>query len=129
MRKIDVVAAIIRRNGKILITKRLKDAHLGGLWEFPGGKVEAGESFEAALQREIEEELGVQIVVGGEFFTTEHDYPNKSVRLHFFGCTLVEGQPQSLGVSDFQWVDPQELPNFEFPPADVELIRRLQSQN
>ena len=123
--RIDVVAAIIRRNSKILITQRLDHVHLAGLWEFPGGKVEAGESLEGALQREILEELGAQIRVDDEFFTIDHDYPTKSVRLHFFNCTILEGDVQPLDVADLRWVMPRELRTFEFPPADAELISKL----
>ena len=122
---VEVVAAIIRGQGKILITQRLDDVHLARLWEFPGGKVEVGESLEAALQREIREELGVGIVVGEEFFSVEHEYPEKSVRLHFFSCSIVDGKPQALGVADLRWVRPEALAEFEFPPADAELIERL----
>jgi 8-oxo-dGTP diphosphatase len=123
--RVEVVAAIVRRNGKILITRRLDHAHLGGLWEFPGGKVEPGESLEEALLREIREELGMEIVVGPEIFTIEHDYPTKSVRLHFFDCGVIQGEPQALDVSDLRWVTPLQLADFEFPPADAELIRKL----
>ena len=122
---VEVVAAVIRMDGKILITQRLDDVHLARLWEFPGGKVETGESLEAALQREIREELGIGIWVGDEFFTVEHAYPEKTVRLHFFNCTVEEGQPVALGVADLRWVLPAELLNFEFPPADAELIEKL----
>ena len=122
---IEVVAAVIRRDGKILITQRLDDVHLARLWEFPGGKVEAGESLGEALRREIEEELGIGIAVGDEFYTVEHDYPGKSVRLHFFNCVIENGEPVSIGVADLRWVLPSELPQFEFPPADAELIEKL----
>ena len=122
---IEVVAAVIRRDGKILITQRLDDVHLARLWEFPGGKVEAGESLEAALRREIQEELGIGLTVGDEFYTVEHDYPDKSVRLHFFNCVIEEGEPVSLGVADLRWVRPSEFSQFEFPPADAELIEKL----
>ena len=122
---IEVVAAVIRRDGRILITQRLDDVHLARLWEFPGGKVEAGESLEAALRREIQEELGIGIVVVDEFHTVEHDYPGKSVRLHFFNCMIEQGEPVSLGVADLRWVLPAELSQFEFPPADVGLIEKL----
>jgi len=123
---IDVVAAIIRRGGQILITQRFDHVHLPGLWEFPGGKVEAGESLQAALEREIMEELGVKIRVHDEFFTVEHDYPTKSVRLHFFNCSIIEGEPQLIEVADMRWVHPQDLGQFDFPPADAELTARLQ---
>ena len=122
---VDVVAAVIRRDGKILITQRLDDVHLARLWEFPGGKVEAGESFEVALQREIHEELGLTIRVNDECFTVEHDYTTKSVRLHFFNCTIVDGEPAPLAVADLRWVRPDELSKFEFPPADAGLIAKL----
>ena len=122
---IDVVAAVIRRTGKILITQRLDNVHLAGMWEFPGGKVEADESFEGALLREIREELGIEIRVLDEFFTVEHEYPTKSVRLHFFNCTITEGEPEPLAVADLRWVLPAELDKFEFPPADAELIAKL----
>jgi len=125
--RIDVVAAIIRDNAKILITQRLDNVHLARLWEFPGGKVEAGEALEVALQREILEELGVKIRVDDAFFTIDHDYPTKSVRLHFFNCTILEGAVQPLDVADLRWVKPSDLHDFEFPPADAELIARLRS--
>jgi mutator protein MutT len=125
--RIDVVAAIIRRKGQVLITQRLDNVHLARLWEFPGGKVEVGESLEVALKREIREELGLKIRVDDEFFTIEHDYPAKSVRLHFFICTILDGEPQALHVAALRWVSPQDLANYQFPPADAELIARLQS--
>jgi len=87
--------------------------------------VEAGESLQAALEREIMEELGVKIRVHDEFFTVEHDYPTKSVRLHFFNCSIIEGEPQLIEVADMRWVHPQDLGQFDFPPADAELIARL----
>jgi mutator protein MutT len=123
--RVDVVAAIIRREGRILITQRLANADLGNLWEFPGGKVRPGEALEVALQREINEELGVQIQVDGEFFKIEHDYPTKSIRLFFFNCTIVAGEERPLEVADLRWVDPLHLENFQFPAADAELIAKL----
>jgi len=122
---IDVVAAVIRMDGKILITQRLDHVHLAGLWEFPGGKVEAGESLERALVREIREELGIKIRVNDEFFTVEHDYPGKSVRLHFFNCTILDGEPAALGVANLRWVAAADLSQFNFPPADTALIAKL----
>jgi 8-oxo-dGTP diphosphatase len=123
---ITVVAAIIRRTNKILITRRFDDVHLPGYWEFPGGKVEANESLESALEREIREELGVKIRVEDEYFTTEHTYPSRTVRLHFFNCSVLDGEPRPLEVAGMRWVEPAELYQFQFPPADEELIKRLQ---
>jgi 8-oxo-dGTP diphosphatase len=127
--KIDVVAAVIRDNGKILITQRLDNVHLAGLWEFPGGKVEPGESLEVALEREIREEVGLEIRVIGEFFTVEHDYPDKSVRLHFFNCIVLQGEARPIDVADLRWVSPGDLGNYQFPPADADLIARLRSHH
>jgi 8-oxo-dGTP diphosphatase len=123
--RIDVVAGIIRKEGQILITKRPENVHLAGLWEFPGGKVESGESLESALQREIQEEIGLEIRLDSEFFTIDHDYPTKSVRLHFFNCTVLAGEAKPLDVADLRWVKPADLGNYEFPPADNELISKL----
>lgn len=125
--RVEVVAALIRRSDQILITQRPGGVHLAGLWEFPGGKVEPGESLEAALQREIFEELGVKIRVNDEFFTVEHDYPTKSVRVHFFNCTILEGRPTAIEVAEIRWVRLQALDNYPFPAADGELIIRLRA--
>jgi mutator protein MutT len=125
MAVILVVAAIIRREGKFLITRRPGNVHLAGLWEFPGGKVEEGESLQEALLREILEEIAVQVAVGAEFFQIEHQYPTRSVRLHFFDCTIVSGEPQAIEVSEIRWVAPHELQAYAFPEADRELIARL----
>jgi len=126
--RIEVVAAIIRRNGQLLITQRPDNVHLARLWEFPGGKVESGESLEVALQREILEELGLKIRVNDEFFTVDHDYSTKSVRLHFFNCSVIEGTAQPLDVADLRWVSPHNLDRYQFPPADAELIAKLRAE-
>jgi mutator protein MutT len=122
-----VVAAIIRRDGRILITQRPDHVHLARLWELPGGKVEPGESLESALQREIGEEIGLKIRVDSKFCTIEHDYPARPIRLHVFNCTILEGEVQRHQVADLRWVQPQDLGNYEFPPADGELIFLLRS--
>jgi mutator protein MutT len=127
--RLDVVAAIIRNDGKILITKRRDNVHLANLWEFPGGKVEAGESLEGALQREILEEIGIKIRVNSEFLIIDHDYPTKSVRLHFFDCSVLEGVPSPLDVADLRWVTPENLDDYEFPPADGQLISKLRARS
>jgi mutator protein MutT len=123
---ITVAAAIIRRDGRILLTRRLPDAHLPNLWEFPGGKVEPGESLIDALRRELLEELGVHADVRDEYYTTVHHYPTKSVDLHFFNCTIIDGEPRAIEVAAFRWVKPEDLHSYEFPKADLELVERLE---
>jgi mutator protein MutT len=122
---IIVTAAIIRRNGLILLSRRKPDAHLPNLWEFPGGKVEVGETLSAALQRELREELGIAVEVGDEYYVTTHDYPAKSVELHFFNCTILDGEPRAIEVAEFRWVKSSDLLSYEFPEADRELVERL----
>ena len=123
----EVSAALIFRDGKLLITQRHADAHLGGLWEFPGGKREAGETFEQCLVREIREELGVEISVVELFEEISHAYPEKSVRLKFFRCQLLSGEPQPLGCAAFKWAGKLELAGFAFPEADTRLLQRLKA--
>jgi mutator protein MutT len=122
---IIVVAAIIHRHQHILLTKRPADVHLPNLWEFPGGKVEAGESLEAALRRELREELDIEANVADEFFTTTHHYPTKSIELHFFNCSIASGEPRAVEVAECRWVKPADLHAYEFPEADRELLERL----
>ena len=126
-KSIEVSAALIFRNGKLLITQRHAKSHLGGLWEFPGGKREAGETFEQCLIREIREELGVEIAVGELFEEVAHRYPEKSVHLKFFVCRLVAGEPQPLDCAAVKWVAKAELAGFEFPAADAQLLEKLKS--
>ena len=123
---IEVSAALIFRSGKLLITRRHAGAHLGGLWEFPGGKREPDETFEQCLAREIHEELGVAITVGGLFESITHAYPGKTVHLKFFVCRLTGGEPQPLGCDALQWVIKSELEDYEFPAADAKLLQKLQ---
>ena len=122
---IEVAAALIFRDGKLLITRRNAGSHLGGLWEFPGGKREAGETFEQCLVREIREELGVEISVGELFEEIFHDYPEKSVHLKFFNCKIISGEPQPLDCAAVKWIGKEGLNTHEFPAADAQLIERL----
>jgi mutator protein MutT len=127
MQAIDVSAALVFRSGKLLITRRHADAHLGGLWEFPGGKREPGESFEQCLVREIREELGATIAVGELFESVTHAYADKTVRLEFFVCRLIEGEPQPLGCEAMRWISQSELEHYEFPAADARLLEKLRN--
>ena len=124
---VEVSAALIFHGGKLLITQRHAKSHLGGLWEFPGGKRETGETFEQCLVREIREELGVEISVGKLFEEISHDYPEKSVRLKFFLCELIAGEPQPLDCAAVKWIEKSELAKFEFPAADVQLLEKLKA--
>jgi 8-oxo-dGTP diphosphatase len=122
---IEVSAALIFRDGKLLITQRHATSHLGGLWEFPGGKREPGETFEKCLVREIQEELGIKISVGRLFKEIIHAYDEKTIYLKFFVCRLVQGEPQLLDCTAFKWVGKSELNDVEFPAADSKLLEEL----
>jgi 8-oxo-dGTP diphosphatase len=119
-----VLAAVIERDGRILVTRRLRNTHLGGLWEFPGGKCDPGESHEACLARELREELGVESRIGEELLVTEHAYPDRTVRLHFRECEI-HGDPQPLLGQQMKWVTRRELATLDLPAADHQLIDQL----
>jgi A/G-specific adenine glycosylase len=121
----DVTAAIIQQNGQVLIAQRPPKGMLGGLWEFPGGKREAGESLPDCLRREIREELGVEIAVDEPLVTVRHSYTHFRITLHAFTCRLLSGRPQALGVADWRWVRPDELDTFAFPRTDLQIIAAL----
>jgi len=125
---IEVSAAIMFRDGRILITQRHAKSHLGGRWEFPGGKREPGESFEQCLIREIREELGVAIAVGQLFDEVHHDYPEKPVHLKFFLCKIISGEPQPLDCAAVKWIGKNELSAHQFPPADARLLEKLNNR-
>ena len=109
-----------------MITRRKGGVYLGGLWEFPGGKREPGESLEDCLRRELREELGVEITEPVRYRVIRHDYPDKAVELHFFRCSIRVGSVRSLDRDDLCWVPPEELTRFDFPPANRPLIEALQ---
>ncbi|OGK97593.1 MAG: hypothetical protein A3I14_13295 [Candidatus Rokubacteria bacterium RIFCSPLOWO2_02_FULL_73_56] len=125
---IEVTAALIQDDaGRYLITQRRRGSHLEGLWEFPGGKREAGESHEAALARELTEELSATFSVGERAETVRWEYPDRVVVLHFYRCRHVSGEIAPREGQSMAWVAPERLQEFEFPPADRELIRRLRA--
>jgi len=125
---VEVAAAVIFHNGKVLIAQRPTDAHLGGLWEFPGGKRRPFETFEECLVRELREELGIEVQVGPLIESVTYKYPERTVRLHFYLCNLTGGEPKPLGCNAFKWIGMDELSQFDFPPADARLVRLLQSK-
>jgi mutator protein MutT len=126
---IDVVAGVIRReDGRLLITQRLADGTLGGYWEFPGGKVDPGEDLKTALRRELTEELGIDTEIGAQIHDIVHAYPDRDVRLFFFEAKILSGEPRKLEVADLRWVTLDELMNYQFPEADLPLLRQLRGE-
>jgi len=123
----EVSAGLVFRDGRLLITQRHPDSHQGGLWEFPGGKREPGETFEQCLVRELREELGIEVEAGRPLESLTHDYPEKTVRLEFFVCRWRQHEPRPLGCPAFRWITAAELKDYEFPAADARLIQRLQN--
>ncbi len=121
----EVTAAVIRKNGRLLIGQRPIGGRLGGLWEFPGGKVEPGETLPQCLRREIKEELGVRIKVGRQITSIDHAYTHFKITLHAFECELVSGKPKALQVQDFKWVRMSELKKYAFAKTDLRIIESL----
>jgi mutator protein MutT len=121
---VEVVAAIIQRGERFLVTRRPAGAHLAGMWEFPGGKIDPGEEHAAALEREIREELGAGAVVGELAYETTHRYRDRTVALFFYRCSLRD-DPRPLLGQEMRWVARGDLASLEFPRADTELIERL----
>ena len=122
---IEVAAALIFDSYRLLIAQRPPGVHLEGLWEFPGGKREPGETYEACLLREIREELGCEVLVGSMLHESEHAYPEKCVRIRFFQCQVVSGIPKPLECASLRWVFQDSLGQFQFPEADQALIEQL----
>ena len=122
---IEVVAALIWDNDKFMICQRPAHKARGLLWEFVGGKVEPGETKEQALIRECQEELAVTLSVSNVFMDVVHEYPDLTVHLTLFNATIAEGEPQKLEHNDIKWITPSEIPNYEFCPADVEILEKI----
>lgn len=122
---IRVAAGLVLRGGRLLIAQRRPDQHLGGYWEFPGGKLEPGESPEACLVRELDEELGIEVHVLDLIEQVEHAYPEKTVSIGFYRCAWVRHEPRALQCAAAAWVTQSELGGFQFPPADARLLSRL----
>ena len=121
----EVVAALIEEDGRFLICRRPPEKARGLLWEFVGGKVEPGETAEAALVRECREELGVTVVPRGVFMEVTHEYPDITVHLTLFRAEITAGRPRLLEHCEMCWISPGEIPLYEFCPADREILRRL----
>ncbi|MCG3172275.1 MAG: putative 8-oxo-dGTP diphosphatase 2 [Myxococcota bacterium] len=123
--RIVVAAGLIFRGGLLLISQRPPGRHGALQWEFPGGKVHEGESVESALARELEEELGVRVRVHERMELIQHDYPGKSVEIHFHRCSLLEGEPRPLDVHAIAWTGREELNSYDFLEADRAFIAAL----
>ncbi|MFM8358585.1 MAG: (deoxy)nucleoside triphosphate pyrophosphohydrolase [Verrucomicrobiota bacterium] len=128
MTPIPVAAGLLFAEGRLLVTQRPPGSHLAGCWEFPGGKLEPGESWESALARELHEELGARVEVGPLVEEITHAYPGKTVQIRFYRCRWVGGTLESRGCAGLAWVDRPGLADLVFPAADARLIRRLQEE-
>ena len=121
----DVVAALIWQGNKFMICQRPANKARGLLWEFVGGKVESGETKEQALIRECREELAVTLSVGDMLMDVTHEYPDLTVHLTLLNATIAEGEPQKLEHNDIRWITPSEIQNYEFCPADEEILKEI----
>ena len=121
----EVVAALIWNGDRFMICQRPAHKARGLLWEFVGGKVEPGETKEAALIRECQEELAVTLSVGDVFMEVLHEYPDITVRLTLFNAVIAKGEPQKLEHNDIRWITPAEIPQYDFCPADVEILDKI----
>ena len=125
MQKAHVVAALLWDGDKFMICQRPAHKARGLLWEFVGGKVEPGEAPEAALVRECREELAVEVRVGDVFMEVLHTYPDIEILLTLYHTAIAAGQPQKIEHNDIQWITPAQIPDFDFCPADVEILERI----
>ena len=119
------VGVVLNAAGEVLIDQRLEEGLLGGMWEFPGGKQEAGETIGACIDRELMEELGITVQVGEELITVDHAYSHKKLRFVVHLCTWVSGDPQPLASQQVRWVRPESLNNYPFPAANARIIAAL----
>jgi 8-oxo-dGTP diphosphatase len=124
-RTIRVVAAVIERDGRYLITQRRESAVLPLAWEFPGGRVEEGETDRDALRREVRHRVGVDVAPGKLMSFVSHPYERYVVDLYLYECELVKGEPESINVNDFRWVESTEFDRYPFTPADEASMSRL----
>ena len=124
-RVLHAAVALIESNGRLLICRRREQDSFGGLWEFPGGKREAGESWDACLRRELREELGVSVGPLEPCGTMRHRFVDGTVHFRVFRCAIIDGEPRPLDAQALRWVRPLDLTRYPFPPANRRLIARL----
>ena len=123
----EVVAALIWNGDSFMICQRPAHKARGLLWEFVGGKLEPGETREQALIRECREELGVELSVGSLFMELVHEYPDLTVHLSLFNASISQGTPQKLEHNDIRWITPAEIPQYDFCPADEEILKKIRA--
>jgi A/G-specific adenine glycosylase len=121
----DIAAGVVWRDGAVLIAKRRPEGLLGGLWEFPGGKVEPGEALDAAVVREVAEEVGIAVEPGAKIAEVSHAYSHFEITLHVYECRYVSGRPRPLGCQEIRWVRPEELDRYAFPAANRRVLDEL----
>jgi mutator protein MutT len=121
------VAVIWNQAGQILIDRRKVGGTMGGLWEFPGGKIEPGETVEACIAREIQEELAIEIAVGARLISIEHTYPTFHLTLTVHHCQHISGVPQPIESEEIRWVNIDDLDNYQFPAANIAIINALRN--
>jgi 8-oxo-dGTP diphosphatase len=127
MKALVVTAGVVIERGKVLVTQRKEGSHQGLLWEFPGGKLEDGETPRMALRRELKEELDIEVEIGPIFETVYYPYPESPILLLVYHCQIVKGLPKPLGCRDLRWVSLKELKDLAMPPADDPVRRHLSS--
>ncbi len=126
---VEVVAALIWDHGRFLICQRPSNKARALMWEFVGGKVEPGETKEQALIRECQEELAITVSVGNMFMDVTHEYPDITVHLSLFDTEIIEGTPKLLEHKDLQWITPAETSQYEFCPADTDILKKISTGN
>ena len=124
---IAVVAALLVRDGKLMIAQRPAGKHMAGKWEFPGGKIEKGETPERALERELWEELGVKTQTGRIYHAIHHSYPEKDILLLFYRSRLIEGEPRPIEEADIRWIEEAQIRDFDWAEADAPLIDLIEN--
>lgn len=127
-RIIDVCGALIEYGGKMLVAQRKYNDRFGGLWEFPGGKIEDGEAKEAAIRRELDEELGIDVEVGRLVLVTEDEIPEMKIIFHLFECSIKTGEPQAIDCQEVKWVTLEELEGLKLAPVDIKILKWLKER-
>lgn len=122
------VAVINNQQGQILIDRRRQSGEMGGLWEFPGGKIEPGETVEECIRREVKEELDIEIAVGDRLTTISHTYKTFNVTLYVHDCQYISGEPRPIECEEIHWVEPDQMNQYQFPQANSQIVNLLQQR-